>query len=332
MNDQAGFSALLEVYVRQFRTQVQSELSAAGIAYRTALATQSLDADIQALSNTTQQADQLLLSGENDERAMSRATMLQALAAANAGALHSSLTAVENADKAFVMGPKVALLDQSRLKSSAARLEATDVAFGNKIDGFARQLRDALQTFVTKAQRDAARGPKPQPDPTPEPKPEPLPEPKPEPKPEPTPDTNDDAVPFSPDPESDDDAIADEPSLEDADEEPTPAREDDAVDVDGDEDLPAAETTTPSDMFGDAQDPWSDRDWDDDDPDGAADTDLDREPDVDDWRSEESVASNESNEDGDALWMPDTPEDETQHDAPDPHETDGETVTTAEKD
>ncbi|HEY9080454.1 hypothetical protein [Magnetovibrio sp.] len=180
-----GFAALLDVYVRQYRAQVQAELTRAKCNYRTVDNIALIDKDIVALAQVCTQADKLLIQGSEATTATTTTTYAQArmismLVGANAAALKTHLSMVAGADLRYIAGPNVAVLDQARLKESARRLLDIDDAFIANVDSTVGALQKAL----------AATFPKPEPSqnqPIPDPGPMPIPDPKPDPEPKPEP-------------------------------------------------------------------------------------------------------------------------------------------------
>jgi len=185
-NTTQGFAALLDVYVRQYRAQVNAELNRVKCNYRTVDNIAMIDKDIAALAQVCTQADKLLIQGGDDTTTTySQARMISMLVGANAAALKIHMPMVSAADLRFITGPNVAVLDQARLKASAKRLLEIDDAFIANVDSTVATIQNALAATFPKPQPQPDRPP--HPDPTPMPVPDPAPDPEPEPDPDPEP-------------------------------------------------------------------------------------------------------------------------------------------------
>jgi len=183
-----GFAALLDVYVRQYRAQVNAELNRAKCNYRTVDNIAIIDKDITALAQVCTQADKLLIQGgDGTSTTYSQARMISMLVGANAAALKIHMPMVSTADLRYISGPNVAVLDQARLKASAKRLLDIDDAFIANVDSTVSTIQTALATTFPKpeSQSDTPAQPDPIPMPVPDPDPEPEPDPDPDPEPEP---------------------------------------------------------------------------------------------------------------------------------------------------
>ena len=184
-----GFAALLDVYVRQYRAQVNAELNRVKCNYRTVDNIAIIDKDITALAQVCTQADKLLIQGGDDTTTTySQARMISMLVGANAAALKIHMPMVSAADLRFITGPNVAVLDQARLKASAKRLLDIDDAFIANVDSTVATIQNALAATFPKPQPQPDRPAQPDPSPMPVPDPDPLPEPEPDPDPDPEPD------------------------------------------------------------------------------------------------------------------------------------------------
>lgn len=140
-----GFTALLDVYVRQYRSGVKAELGSVNVNYRTPDSTAALDQDIDVLLQVSGQVDRLLAQG-NDGRHVTytQSRMLALLIEANAGAVKNDLPVMAAADLRYIASPCVAVLDQAKLKASAKRVLDIDTAFLNNVSTFVGQVSQAL--------------------------------------------------------------------------------------------------------------------------------------------------------------------------------------------
>jgi len=156
-----GYAALLNVYARQYRAQVTTELTSVRVHYRTADNIDMLDQDINALAQVCTQVDALLAEGNDGSQAIyAKVQMLSALAGANFGAIKSYMPMIQIADLRYIDGPNVMVLDQARLKASAKRLMDTDNYFLTNFESVIAQVQNALAVVFPK--------PPPLPDPIPE--------------------------------------------------------------------------------------------------------------------------------------------------------------------
>lgn len=146
-----GFTALLDVYVRQYRAGVKAELTSVNVNYRTPDSTAALDQDIDVLLQICGQVDRLLAQG-NDGRQVTytQSKMLALLVEANAGAVRNCLTAMAPADLRYIASPCVAVLDQAKLKASAKRLLDIDTSFLNNVSTVVGQVGQALASGFPK--------------------------------------------------------------------------------------------------------------------------------------------------------------------------------------
>lgn len=146
-----GFTALLDVYVRQYRAGVKAELASVNVNYRPPDGIAALDQDIDVLLQICGQVDRLLAQG-NDGRQVTytQSKMLALLVEANAGAVRNCLTAMAPADLRYIASPCVAVLDQAKLKASAKRLLDIDTSFLNNVSALVGQVSQALASGFPK--------------------------------------------------------------------------------------------------------------------------------------------------------------------------------------
>ena len=169
-----GFGALLDVYVHQFRVQTSTELSDIHPHYRTVDNVAMLDKDIGALVQVCGQVDKILHQGcDATPATYAQSRILSMLVGANVTALKVHLPMIAAADLRYIQGPRVAVLDQARLKASAKRLRAIDDLFIHNATTLMAATQDALAAVFPQ--------PIPQPIPPPPPPPQPGPGPRPDP-------------------------------------------------------------------------------------------------------------------------------------------------------